>query len=345
MNEFFWTYVWPALIITGQSLLLLTARLIFTAFILYADRKIWAAVMQRRGPNVVGPWGLLQSFADMLKFVFKEPVIPSGANKVIFLMAPIVSAVLALAAWAVIPLNAGWSIAEINVGILYVFAISSLEVYGVIMAGWASNSKYPFLGALRSAAQMVSYEVSIGFVIVTVLLCVGSLNFTDIVMSQVDGLGTRLGLPNTLLDWHWLGLFPMFIIFFISALAETNRPPFDLVEAESELVAGHMIEYSSTPYMMFMLGEYIAILLMCALMTILFLGGWLPPFDFAPFTWVPGVFWFVLKVMLCFFMFAMVKTMVPRYRYDQLMRLGWKVFLPISLFMVVATASFLKLVG
>ena len=345
MNDFFWTYVWPALIITGQSLLLLTALLIFTAFILYADRKIWAAVMQRRGPNVVGPWGLLQSFADMLKFVFKEPVIPSGANKVIFLMAPIVSAVLALAAWAVIPLNAGWSIAEINVGILYVFAISSLEVYGVIMAGWASNSKYPFLGALRSAAQMVSYEVSIGFVIVTVLLCVGSLNFTDIVMSQVDGLGTRLGLPNTLLDWHWLSLFPMFIIFFISALAETNRPPFDLVEAESELVAGHMIEYSSTPYMMFMLGEYIAILLMCALMTILFLGGWLPPFDFAPFTWVPGVFWFVLKVMLCFFMFAMVKTMVPRYRYDQLMRLGWKVFLPISLFMVVATASFLKLVG
>jgi NADH-quinone oxidoreductase subunit H len=345
MNEFFWTYVWPALIITGQSLLLLTALLIFTAFILYADRKIWAAVMQRRGPNVVGPWGLLQSFADMLKFVFKEPVIPSGANKVIFLMAPIVSAVLALAAWAVIPLNAGWSIAEINVGILYVFAISSLEVYGVIMAGWASNSKYPFLGALRSAAQMVSYEVSIGFVIVTVLLCVGSLNFTDIVMSQVDGLGTRLGLPNTLLDWHWLGLFPMFVIFFISALAETNRPPFDLVEAESELVAGHMIEYSSTPYMMFMLGEYIAILLMCALMTILFLGGWLPPFDFAPFTWVPGVFWFVLKVTLCFFMFAMVKTMVPRYRYDQLMRLGWKVFLPISLFMVVATASFLKLVS
>ena len=345
MAEFFWIWIWPALIIAAQSLLLLVALLIFTAFILYADRKIWAAVMQRRGPNVVGPFGLLQSFADMLKFVFKEPIIPSGANKVIFLLAPIVSAVLALAAWAVIPLNAGWSIAEINVGILYVFAISSLEVYGVIMAGWASNSKYPFLGALRSAAQMVSYEVSIGFVIVTVLLCVGSLNFTDIVMSQVDGLGTRLGLPNTLLDWHWLGLFPMFIIFFISALAETNRPPFDLVEAESELVAGHMIEYSSTPYMMFMLGEYIAILLMCALMTILFLGGWLPPFDFAPFTWVPGVFWFVLKVTLCFFMFAMVKTMVPRYRYDQLMRLGWKVFLPISLFMVVATASFLKLVG
>jgi NADH-quinone oxidoreductase subunit H len=311
----------------------------------YADRKIWAAIMLRRGPNVVGPWGLLQSFADMLKFVFKEPVIPAGANKVIFLLAPLVSAALALAAWAVIPLDAGWAVAEINVGVLYVFAIASLEVYGVIMAGWASNSKYPFLGALRSAAQMVSYEVSIGFVIVTVLLCVGSLNFTDIVMSQKDGLGTRLGLGSSLLDWHWLSLFPMFVIFFISTLAETNRPPFDLVEAESELVAGHMIEYSSTPYMMFMLGEYIAILLMCALTTILFLGGWLPPFDIAPFTWVPGVFWFVLKICLLFFMISVVKAMVPRYRYDQLMRLGWKVFLPISLFMVVATAFFLKFVA
>ncbi len=345
MAEFFWTWVWPALIIAGQSVLLLVALLIFTAFILYADRKIWAAVMLRRGPNVVGPWGLLQSFADMLKFVFKEPIIPSGANKVIFLLAPLVSAGLALAAWAVIPLNAGWAVAEINVGILYVFAIASLEVYGVIMAGWASNSKYPFLGALRSAAQMVSYEVSIGFVIVTVLLCVGSLNFTDIVMSQTDGLGTRLGLGSSLLDWHWLSLFPMFVIFFISSLAETNRPPFDLVEAESELVAGHMIEYSSTPYMMFMLGEYIAILLMCALMTIMFLGGWLPPFDIAPFNWIPGVCWFVLKICLIFFMISMVKTMVPRYRYDQLMRLGWKVFLPISLFMVVATAFFLKFVA
>ena len=345
MASFFEIWIWPLVIIVAQSLLLLVALLVFTAFILYADRKIWAAVMLRRGPNVVGPWGLLQSFADMLKFVFKEPVIPSGANKVIFLMAPLVSSVLALAAWAVIPLNAGWSVAEINVGILYVFAISSLEVYGVIMAGWASNSKYPFLGALRSAAQMVSYEVSIGFVIVTVLLCVGSLNFTDIVMSQQDGLGTKLGLSPSLLDWHWLSLFPMFAIFFISSLAETNRPPFDLVEAESELVAGHMIEYSSTPYMMFMLGEYIAILLMCALTTILFLGGWLPPFDFAPFTWVPGIFWFVLKLCMVFFMFAMVKTMVPRYRYDQLMRLGWKVFLPISLFMVVATAFVLKFTG
>jgi NADH-quinone oxidoreductase subunit H len=345
MAEFFTTYVWPGLIITAQSLLLLVALLVFTAFILYADRKIWAAVMLRRGPNVVGPWGLLQSFADLLKFVVKEPIIPAGANKGVFLLAPLVTATLALAAWAVIPLNAGWVIANINVGILYVFAISSLEVYGVIMAGWASNSKYPFLGALRSAAQMVSYEVSIGFVIITVLLCVGSLNLTDIVLSQKDGLGTHLGLPNTMLDWHWLSLFPMFVIFFISALAETNRPPFDLVEAESELVAGHMLEYSSTPYLLFMLGEYIAILLMCALMTLLFLGGWLPPFDFAPFTWVPGVVWFVIKVCACFFMFAMVKTIVPRYRYDQLMRLGWKVFLPISLFMVVATASFLKLTG
>lgn len=341
----FETYVLPGILILVHSLALLVVLLVFTAFILYADRKIWAAVMSRRGPNVVGPFGLLQSFADLLKFVIKEPIIPSGANKGIFLLAPLVSAVLALAAWAVIPVQQGWAVANINVGILFVFAVSALEVYGVIMAGWASNSKYPFLGALRSAAQMVSYEVSIGFVIVTVLLLVGSLNMTDIVLSQQDGLGTRLGLPNTLLDWHWLGLFPMFVIFFISALAETNRPPFDLVEAESELVAGHMIEYSSTPYMLFMLGEYIAILLMCALTVILFMGGWLPPFDFAPFTWLPGVFWFMFKLCLVFVMFAMVKTIVPRYRYDQLMRLGWKVFLPISLFMVVATAAFLKLTG
>ncbi|WP_114390436.1 NADH-quinone oxidoreductase subunit NuoH [Notoacmeibacter marinus] len=341
--EFFTIWVLPALIIIGQSLLLLVALLVFTAFILYADRKIWAAVMLRRGPNVVGPWGLLQSFADMLKFVFKEPIIPAGANKGVFLLAPLVSSVLALAAWAVIPVNEGWAIASINVGILYVFAISSLEVYGVIMAGWASNSKYPFLGALRSAAQMVSYEVSIGFVLVTVLLAVGSLDLSVIVMSQTDGLGTRLGLMNTFLDWHWLPLLPMFVIFFISALAETNRPPFDLVEAEAELVAGHMVEYSSTPYMLFMLGEYIAILLMCALMTILFLGGWLPPVNIAPFTWVPGVIWFTLKLSLLFFMIAMVKTFVPRYRYDQLMRLGWKVFLPISLAMVVITAFVLKL--
>jgi len=345
MESFLTDYVVPGLIILAQSVLLLVILLVGLAYILYADRKIWAAVQLRRGPNVVGPWGLLQSFADLLKFVFKEPIIPSGANKGVFLLAPLVSAVLAIGTWAVIPVNLGWAIADINVGILYIFAISSLEVYGVIMGGWASNSKYPFLGALRSAAQMVSYEVSIGFVIVTVLLCVGSLNLTDIVLAQNTGLGTMLGLPATFLDWHWLGLFPMFIIFFVSALAETNRPPFDLVEAESELVAGHMIEYSSTPFLLFFLGEYVAIVLMCALTTILFLGGWLPPFDFAPFTWVPGVIWFVLKLCLVFFMFSMVKAFVPRYRYDQLMRLGWKVFLPISLFMVVATAAFLKLTG
>jgi NADH-quinone oxidoreductase subunit H len=345
MDAFFSTYVWPTAIMIGQSLLLLVALLLFIAYILLADRKIWAAVQLRRGPNVVGPWGLFQSFADLLKFVFKEPVIPAGANKTIFLLAPLVSVTLALAAWAVIPLNANWVIANINVGILFVFAISSLEVYGIIMGGWASNSKYPFLGALRSAAQMVSYEVSIGFVIVTVLLCVGSLNLTDIVNAQNDGLGTMLGLPASFLDWHWLSLFPMFIIFFISALAETNRPPFDLPEAESELVAGFMVEYGSTPYMMFMLGEYAAICLMCALTTILFLGGWLPPVDIWLLNWVPGIIWFVLKASLVFFMFAMVKAFVPRYRYDQLMRLGWKVFLPLSLAMVVIVAFVLKLTG
>ncbi|MQY00786.1 NADH-quinone oxidoreductase subunit NuoH [Sinorhizobium medicae] len=345
MDAFFSTYVWPTAIMIGQSLLLLVALLLFIAYILLADRKIWAAVQLRRGPNVVGPWGLFQSFADLLKFVFKEPVIPAGANKTIFLLAPLVSVTLALAAWAVIPLNANWVIANVNVGILFVFAISSLEVYGIVMGGWASNSKYPFLGALRSAAQMVSYEVSIGFVIVTVLLCVGSLNLTDIVIAQNDGLGTMLGLPASFLDWHWLSLFPMFIIFFISALAETNRPPFDLPEAESELVAGFMVEYGSTPYMMFMLGEYAAICLMCALTTILFLGGWLPPVDIWILNWVPGIIWFVLKASLVFFMFAMVKAFVPRYRYDQLMRLGWKVFLPLSLAMVVIVAFVLKLMG
>jgi NADH-quinone oxidoreductase subunit H len=327
-----------ALILTAiKSVVLLVVLLICVAFVLLADRKIWAAVQLRRGPNVVGPFGLLQSFADLLKFVFKEPIIPSGASKGIFLLAPLVTCILALAAWAVIPVQAGWAIANINVGVLYIFAISSLGVYGVIMAGWASNSKYPFLAALRCAAQMVSYEVSIGFVIITVLMCAGSLNLTSIVEAQ-DG---RFGL----FGWYWLPLFPMFVVFFVSALAETNRPPFDLMEAESELVAGFMVEYSSTPYMMFMLGEYVAVVTMCAMTTILFLGGWLSPLPFAPFTWIPGPLWFVLKVCLVFFMFAMVKAMVPRYRYDQLMRLGWKVFLPISLFMVVAVAAVLQIFG
>ena len=345
MDIFISSYVIPGAVMVAQSLLLLVALLIFIAYILYADRKIWAAVQLRRGPNVVGPWGLFQSFADLLKFVFKEPVIPATASKTVFLLAPLVSVTLALATWAVIPFNENWVVANINIGILYIFAISSLEVYGIIMGGWASNSKYAFLGALRSAAQMVSYEVSIGFVIITVLLCVGSLNLTDIVMSQQDGVGTMMGLPGSFLDWHWLALFPMFVIFFISALAETNRPPFDLPEAESELVAGFMVEYGSTPYMMFMLGEYAAICLMCALTTILFLGGWLPPFAFAPFTWVPGVVWFILKACMVFFMFSMVKAFVPRYRYDQLMRLGWKVFLPISLAMVVIVATVLQITG
>ncbi len=345
MEQFIDTYVIPGAIMLGQSMLLLVPMLIFVAYIIYADRKIWAAVMKRRGPNVVGPWGLLQSFADMLKFIFKEPLIPSSTSKVVFVLAPLISVTLAMAAWAVIPVSENWVVADINIGILFVFAVSSLEVYGIIMGGWASNSKYAFLGALRSAAQMVSYEVSMGFVIITVLLCVGSLNMTDIVMSQQDGLGTMMGLSNSFLDWHWLPLFPMFIIFFISALAETNRPPFDLPEAESELVAGFMTEYSSSLYMLFMLGEYVAIVLMSALTTILFLGGWLPPFDFAPFTWVPGIFWFVAKTFAVFFMISLVKMFVPRYRYDQLMRLGWKVFLPISLFMVFITALVLQLTG
>jgi NADH-quinone oxidoreductase subunit H len=337
MAEFWTSYLFPLIIMIAQSLLLLVVLLVAIAYVLYADRKIWAAVQMRRGPNVVGPWGLLQSFADLLKFVLKEPVIPAGANKGVFLLAPLVTCVLSLAAWAVIPVADNWVIADINVGILYIFAISSLGVYGIIMGGWASNSKYPFLSALRSAAQMVSYEVSIGFVIITVLLCVGSLNLSAIVEAQNGRYG--------LLNWYWLPLFPMFVIFFVSALAETNRPPFDLVEAESELVAGFMVEYGSTPYMLFMLGEYVAIATMCAMGTILFLGGWLPPVPYPPFTWVPGVFWFAGKCLFLFFLFAMVKAIVPRYRYDQLMRLGWKVFLPISLAAVAIVAGVLQYGG
>jgi NADH-quinone oxidoreductase subunit H len=334
MADFFAAYVWPVIVMVAESVMLLVILLIAIAYVLLADRKIWAAVQMRRGPNVVGPWGLFQSFADLLKFILKEPVIPAGANKGVFLLAPLVTCVLALAAWAVIPVSAGWLIADINVGVLYIFAISSLMVYGVIMAGWASNSKYAFLAAVRSAAQMVSYEVSIGFVFITVLLCAGSLNLSAIVEAQNGRYG--------LFSWYWLPLFPMFVVFFVSALAETNRPPFDLVEAESELVAGFMVEYGSSPYMMFMLGEYVAIATMCAMGTILFLGGWLSPVPYPPFTWVPGVIWFVLKSLFMFFMFAMVKAIVPRYRYDQLMRLGWKVFLPLSLAMVAIVAAVLQ---
>ncbi len=330
-------WIGPLLFTLLKSVVFLAVLLIFIAYVLYADRKIWAAVQLRRGPNVVGPWGLWQSFADFLKFALKEPVIPDGANKGVFLLAPFVMGMLALSAWAVIPVGAGWAIADLNVGILYIFAISSLSVYGIIMGGWASNSKYPFLSALRSAAQMISYEVSIGFVIITVLLCAGSLNLGEIVEAQ----DTRFGL----LGWYWLPLFPMFVIFFISALAETNRPPFDIVEAESELVAGFMVEYSATPYMLFMLSEYVAIITMCALTTILFLGGWLSPLPFFQFVAVPGPVWFILKVCLVFFMFSMAKAIVPRYRYDQLMRLGWKVFLPISLGMVIVVAGVLQLTG
>ena len=341
-----WKYGFWFVTTVAASLLLLVTLLIIIAFLLLMDRKVWAAVHLRRGPNVVGAFGLLQSFADFLKFVFKEPIVPSGADKTVFLLAPIATTLFALAAWAVIPVNEDgfgrWVISDLNVGILYILAVSSLGVYGVIMGGWASNSKYPFMGSLRSAAQMVSYEVSIGFVIITVLLCVGSLNLTEIVNAQRTGLGSRFGLPASFLDWHWLVLFPMFVIFFISALAETNRPPFDLPEAESELVAGFMVEYSSTPYLLFMLGEYVAITTMCALTTILFLGGWLPPIDVAPFNMVPGIIWFLLKAVGVFFMFALVKVMVPRYRYDQLMRLGWKVFLPLSLAAVMIVAGVLK---
>src|SRR3954464_11302978 len=331
------------LLIALKSFVLLALLLVFIAYALLADRKVWAAVQLRRGPNVVGPWGLLQSFADLLKFVLKEPVIPAPANKGMFLLAPLVMCTLSLAAWAVIPLNAGWAIADINVGILYIFAISSLGVYGVIMGGWASNSKYPFLGALRSAAQMVSYEVSIGFVIVTVLMCAGTLNLSQIVESQ----NTRLGI----LGWYWLPLFPMFVVFFISALAETNRPPFDLPEAESELVAGYFSEYSAFTFALFFLGEYANMWLMSAMTAILFLGGWQPIFGWEPFaehSFLQGAWhfaWFGSKIAFVAFCFLWVRATFPRYRYDQLMRLGWKVFLPLSLAMVVFYSAVLVGMG
>jgi len=309
-------------------MLVLIAVLLMAYFGIYADRKIWAAVQLRKGPNVVGPFGLFQSAADLLKLLFKEIIIPEKANKMIFILGPIVTCFVALSSWAVIPFAENWVVADINVGILYIFAVSSLGVYGIMMGGWASNSKYPFMGAMRSAAQMVSYEVSIGFVIITVLLCVGSLNLSEIVIAQKN-------------LWFIFPLFPMFIIFFVSALAETNRPPFDLPEAEAELVAGYQTEYSSTLFMLYFLGELAATFLMCAMTTILFLGGWLPPLNIVPFTLIPGVVWFMLKVAFVFYLFSMVKALVPRYRYDQLMRLGWKVFLPISLLWVVLTASFL----
>jgi len=317
-----WTLSYGIFTVIFQLLLAISV-----AFFILADRKIWAAVHLRRGPNVVGPFGLFQTFADAFKFFFKEVIIPAGANKVLFLLAPLITATLAFSAWAVIPVSAGWVISNINVGILYLFAISSLGVYGVIVAGWASNSKYPFLAALRCAAQMVSYEVSIGFVIITVLLFAGSLNLTAIVEAQRHG-------------WFaFTMLFPMFVVFFVSALAETQRPPFDLLEAESELVAGFMTEYSATPFLLFFLGEYMNVIMLSGMMAVLFLGGWLPLWNVWPLTAIPGVFWFLGKLLFLFFMNAMVKAMVPRYRYDQLMRLGWKVFLPLSLVWVVLTAG------
>ena len=328
--SFFDTTLGTAILIAAQSLLIVAFVMLSLLFLVYADRKIWAAVQMRRGPNVVGPWGVLQSVADALKYVVKEIVIPAGVDRPVFFLAPMLSFVLAILAWAVIPFDSGWVLADINVAILFVFAVSSLEVYGVIMGGWASNSKYAFLGSLRSAAQMISYEVSLGLIIIGIIISTGSLNFSAIVGAQDTGYG--------LFGWYWLPHLPMVVLFFVSALAETNRPPFDLPEAESELVAGFMVEYSSTPYLLFMAGEYIAIFLMCALISLLFFGGWLSP--------IPGIadgwWWMVAKMWLFFFMFAMVKAIVPRYRYDQLMRIGWKVFLPLSIGWVVLVSFLAK---
>ncbi|MDO7557427.1 MAG: NADH-quinone oxidoreductase subunit NuoH [Loktanella sp.] len=331
MVEFFTnTNLGIILVILGQCLLVLVPLLVALAFLMYADRKVWAAVQMRKGPNVVGPFGLLQSFADFLKYIVKEIIVPAGADKVVFFLAPMIAFVLAVVAWAVIPFNHGWVLSDINVAILFVFAVSSLEVYGVIMGGWASNSKYPFLGSLRSAAQMISYEVSLGLIIIGIIISTGSMNFGDIVEAQRGNAG--------LFNWYWVAHFPMLFLFFISALAETNRPPFDLPEAESELVAGFQVEYSSTPFLLFMIGELMAVVLMCALISLMFFGGWLSPIPGLP----DGILWMILKMSACFFMFAMVKAITPRYRYDQLMRIGWKVFLPLSLFWVVLVSFLAK---
>ncbi len=330
MTEFLATPLGTAVLIIAQTLLVVAFVMISMLFLVYGDRKIWAAVQMRRGPNVVGPWGLLQTVADAAKYVFKEIVVPASADRPVFFLAPMLSFVLAMMAFAVIPFDYGWVLSDINVAILFVFAMSSLEVYGVIMGGWASNSKYPFLGSLRSAAQMISYEVSLGLIIIGIILSTGSMNFSNIVMAQKGDWG--------LFNWYWLPHLPMVVLFFISALAETNRPPFDLPEAESELVAGFFVEYSSTPFLLFMAGEYIAIYLMCALMSLLFFGGWLSPFPFLPDGW----WWMIIKMAFFFFLFAMVKAITPRYRYDQLMRIGWKVFLPLSLGWVVLVAFLAK---
>jgi NADH-quinone oxidoreductase subunit H len=335
MAELWNGYLWPGIIIVLSILAIIVPLLLAIAYLTYAERKVIGWMQLRKGPNVVGPFGLLQPIADGVKLVLKETVIPSGANRVVFLAAPFVTFVLSLIAWAVIPFDNGWVLADINVGILYLFAISSLGVYGIIMAGWASNSKYAFLGALRSAAQMVSYEVAIGFVIITVLLCVGSLNLSAIVRSQEGGFW----------HWYWLWMFPMFVVFFISALAETNRAPFDLPEAEAELVAGYNVEYSAFAFALFFLGEYANMILMSAMTSILFLGGWLAPLEVSWLTWIPGPIWFIAKICLCLFVFLWVRATMPRYRYDQLMRLGWKVFLPASLIWLVLTAGFLMATG